>query len=265
MTLSGFEMIYFKSMEKLVINSANEELVAKESLEKSKFEGLLTQDDFFKEIEGVDEANSFRVFLSAKFNFLNNNEKTAEQNYERNPLLKEYRDLQNKSYIIDKFMYNEFEFEPGSKEWKEEEKKIDDLNQKAEKILEDDPGLKRLAQELGDKWNQATKEKNDFLRDTKAFDKTRIINQVLIPYFNQEKKVDYLSKNGKEELQKTRDALYEKLEQHPDDEIIEKEIKEVEWNLQYFDADLQRETNKFERMKDRISSDARSIYSSISP
>ena len=252
-------------MEKLVRNSANEELVAKESLEKSKFEGLLPRDDFFKEIEDVDEANNFRVFLSTKFNFLNKNEKTAEQNYERNPLLKEYRGLQNKSYIIDQFMYNEFEFEPGSKEWKEEEKKIDDLNQKAEKILEDDPELKKLAKELGDKWNQATKEKNDFLRDSKAFDKIRIINQVLIPYFDQEKKVDHLSRNGKEELQKTRDTLYEKLEQHPGNEIIEKEINEIESNLQHFDTDLQREVGKLERMKYRISSDARQIYSSISP
>jgi|SRR3989344_989791 len=238
----------------------------KVELKENKFEAILDKDNFYENFADFDEANKFKEFLVDKYNTLLVKEAEAESNYNSNSKLKEYVDLINQSNAIDKFMFDELEY--GTEEWNKKEKEMEELQKKAEAILENNAELKKLEKELADKSFAATKEKEKFLKENKVREKIEVINKLLKPLFERVDQVEYLSNKRGEELRIERNRLYNDLENYSGDnekmEETEANIRKTEREIERLPFNIKSETEILERMKVKLPRLVNDIYNEIS-
>lgn len=211
------------------------------------FEDLLYRENFYSDIKNITQAIYFKKFLEDKWRLVCDIEKTAENNYRNNPRLIEYIKLRDKAYEINQFITNNLEF--GSEESKEKEEEEKSLESQADFILAQDPTLKILEDELGNEWNEASKKKNNFYRDTNILRKIKIIDKVLIPYFEQEEEVGYFENEKIQELNKQRDEFYILLDRDAGNRELESGIEAVEDEIKNLPKTIDFKKQKLDLMR----------------
>ena len=228
---------------------------------ETKFEGLLYDDKFHKDIKSLEEALAFKKFLEERWNFICGLEKQAENNYRNEPRLKEYITLRNKASAANEFMMDNLDF--GSEEYKAKEKEIEKLDGEAQALLDQDPELKTLQDQLNDSWQGRVYDEGEFLRETDVLRKIKVLDKVLLPYFEQQEEVSYFENIKLQELNKTRDDLYVSLDQNPTSQEIEDKIEAIEDEIRNLPRTISTKKNRLELMRDSLDDAARKIMSSF--
>jgi hypothetical protein len=228
---------------------------------ETKFEGLLYEDKFHQDIESLEEALAFKKFLEERWKFISGLEKQAEDNYKKEPRLKEYITLRDEASAANEFMMDNLDF--GSEEYKVKEKEIQTLDSKAQALLDQDPELKALQDKLNDAWQGRVYDQGEFLRETEALRKVKVIDKVLVPYFEQQEEVNYFENIKLQELNKTRDELYVSLDQDAGNREIETRIEATEDEIKNLPRTIEMKKRRLELMKHSLDEAARKMMSSI--